>query len=165
MKIPGIMLSLTALGSILWVHSAPVLSAEAKHFRLSVPVKIENMPKTIGTLKLSCGVSKLPYPLRDGSFSIENTIGGMFLPIYLRGADYHGTMTFSFDAHPGKDPAQGKSYRCGLTYNDYDIGWLNFPQSNGYMKEFDYRDYWAQIWEVSGPIISGRISGPIKQGK
>lgn len=159
MKIPGIMLSLTALGSILWVLSAPALGAEAKDFRLSVPVKIENMPKTIGTLNLSCGVSKLPYPLRDGSFSAENFVGSMLLPIYLRGVDYHGTMTLSFDALPGKDPAQAKSYRCALSYNNYDIGWLNYPQSPGYMKEFDYRDYWVQIWEVSGPII-GRETRP-----
>lgn len=155
MKIPGILLSITALGSILWVHSAPALGARAWHFRLSVPVHIERIPNSIprGILNLVCGV---------GTTTPGENIGfSPVIPIYLdEGGNYRGTINVSFDAHPGKDPALANHYTCGLRYGTvYDITWLSDPQSTGYMKEFDYRDYEVQIWKVSGPII-GRKTRP-----
>ena len=151
MKIPGILLSITALGSIPWVHSAPVLGAEAKHFRLSVPVHIERIPNTIprGSLNLSCGVGTTT-PGETG----ENIGFSPVIPIYLdRGGNYRGTINVSFNAHPGKDPALANHYTCAIRYGTYDITWLSDPHSTGYMKEFDHRDYWAQIWKVEGPIV------------
>ena len=97
------------------VFTLIALPAGAADFNLTVPVRLNNIHREVAELFVKCYVSRVATA---GStiISAENLIGRAE-PVSVAipsSGDYSGTVRVSFDALPGKNPADAVYYLCYL---------------------------------------------------
>lgn len=133
-------------GQIIAVVALASLAAtrlSAADFTFNVPVNISNLHPGVDEVRIQCAVTKgydfgtgplRPHPdlIAWGHKSLGKPVSG-----------YSGTVAVTIDSLPGKDPAEGKMYKCklllmksGASYEPtYDAKELFYkPNSNAVLK-------------------------------
>jgi hypothetical protein len=104
--------------SFLWILSLIVPAALfCEDFTFNVPIELNNLHLDIEKGSVNCYVER-----EDGV-----GIGGAIGEFNITNGNYNGIFTVAFNAAPGRDPAKGTQWCCGLFLKARGYGYFQRP--------------------------------------
>lgn len=116
MKIHRHRIALAFLASTVFA-GATAAADEAKHFNITVPVSVSNLPPNIARMHITCYVYGT-----GGSWGVGRT------SVDIAARAYSGDVTLRFDADAGRDPAGATHYEC--------LGWFTGTEAGATVHYF-----------------------------
>ncbi len=87
---------------------APVVRAQAPHFRLTVPVSVATVHPDVTQVRLSCSLKNAAH------LTSYSTIGNAVMTLPLTGGGYSGTVVLEINVNSQNIPADVRGYVCDL---------------------------------------------------